>query len=117
RRLRRAGVCCGARVQQPAGRGEPDRVRVGGGDTVAPCVDRADRDLRPLGAGTGGAVTSRQGRPSRRRVALHLFLAVVALLWLLPVAWAVYTSFRPYADTAARGYVSAPGAVSLAHSA
>jgi len=60
-------------------------------------------------------VTSRQGRPRRGRVALHLFLAVVALLWLLPVAWAVYTSFRPYADTAARGYVSAPGALTLAN--
>ena len=51
----------------------------------------------------------------RGRFGLHLFLAVVALLWLLPVLWAVYTSFRPYADTAARGYVSAPRELTLAN--
>jgi multiple sugar transport system permease protein len=44
-----------------------------------------------------------------------MFLAAVAVLWLLPVGWAVYTSLRPYADTAARGYVSAPGTLSFAN--
>ena len=44
-----------------------------------------------------------------------LFLAVVAVLWLLPVAWTVYTSLRPYSDTAVHGYVSAPGTLSLAN--
>jgi multiple sugar transport system permease protein len=35
------------------------------------------------------------------------------VLWLVPVLWALYTSFRPYADTAARGYVSLPGRLTL----
>ena len=31
---------------------------------------------------------------------LHVFLIVIALLWLFPLLWAIYTSFRPYGDTA-----------------
>ena len=47
------------------------------------------------------------------RVGLHVFLIVVALLWLAPLLWTVYTSLRPYSDTAERGYVSLPGEISL----
>jgi multiple sugar transport system permease protein len=39
---------------------------------------------------------------------MHAFLAVTALLWLAPVLWALYTSFRPFSDTAKHGYVSLP---------
>jgi multiple sugar transport system permease protein len=42
------------------------------------------------------------------RVALHAFLAITALLWLAPVVWTLYTSLRPYSDTARHGYVSLP---------
>jgi len=56
-------------------------------------------------------------RPRRhvdpRRVALHVFLITISLVWLFPLGWAVYTSFRSYADTASRGYVSLPGGLSL----
>ncbi len=51
----------------------------------------------------------------RRRLALHLFLAGVALLWLFPLLWAVYTSLRPHAETAELGYVSLPRELSLAN--
>ena len=39
----------------------------------------------------------------------------MSLIWLLPILWAVYTSFRPYEDTAGdpRGYVSIGGAYNL----
>jgi multiple sugar transport system permease protein len=40
-------------------------------------------------------------------------LTVTAFLWLAPVLWAVYTSLRPYADTAERGYVSLPGVLNF----
>jgi len=40
------------------------------------------------------------------RIALHTFLAVTALVWLFPILWALYTSFRPYGETAKLGYVS-----------
>jgi multiple sugar transport system permease protein len=49
------------------------------------------------------------------RVVLHAFLITTALIWLAPVAWAVFTSFRPYADTAKYGYVSIPHTLSLAN--
>ena len=49
-------------------------------------------------------------RPPRhfrwRRAALHGFLLAISLAWLLPLAYAVYTSLRPFSDTAQNGYVS-----------
>jgi multiple sugar transport system permease protein len=48
-----------------------------------------------------------------RRVALHAFLITISLIWLFPLAWALYTSLRPYADTAAHGYVSFTGVLNF----
>ena len=50
-------------------------------------------------------------RPSR--ILLHLFLGFAALIWIAPVAWAVFTAFRPYEDTFSRGYVSWPHSLSV----
>ena len=50
---------------------------------------------------------------SRQRVGLHAFLIVISIVWLFPLAWAIYTSLRPYADTATNGYVSFTGQISL----
>jgi multiple sugar transport system permease protein len=65
------------------------------------------------------AAQARRDAPRRgislRRVGLHVFLALTALVWLAPVAWAVFTSFRPYADTAAHGYVSWPHSLSFSN--
>jgi multiple sugar transport system permease protein len=46
------------------------------------------------------------GRP---RFGVHAFLFVAAVFWLAPLVWTIYTSLRPYSDTAERGYVSLPG--------
>ena len=69
---------------------------------------------------TATAVTTQPRRPKKRplrlpRVVLHSFLVVTALLWLAPVGWAVFTSFRPYSDTAKYGYVSMPHSLSLSN--
>jgi multiple sugar transport system permease protein len=57
------------------------------------------------------AATRRKARrPSR--ILLHLFLAFAALIWIAPVAWAVFTAFRPYDDTFTHGYVSWPSSLS-----
>jgi multiple sugar transport system permease protein len=49
----------------------------------------------------------RQRRPIRwGRVATHGFLIAMAVLWFFPLGWAIYTAFRPYADTQNNGYVS-----------
>ena len=53
-------------------------------------------------------------RPLRlSRVALHAFLITTAVVWLTPVLWAVYTSFRPYSDTSQYGYTSLPHTLSI----
>jgi multiple sugar transport system permease protein len=70
---------------------------------------------------TSGALAAQARREAVRprvalpRVGLHVFLAGTALVWLAPVAWAVFTSFRPYADTAKHGYVSFPHTLSIAN--
>ena len=52
------------------------------------------------------ATTTRRRR--RPRVLLYAFLTLMALTWLFPLLWAVYTALRPYADTLANGYISLP---------
>jgi multiple sugar transport system permease protein len=44
-----------------------------------------------------------------RRIGLHAFLIAMSLIWIFPLAWAVYTSLRPYAETNRLGYVSIGG--------
>lgn len=41
-----------------------------------------------------------------QRVALHLVLISLALVWLFPILWTLYTALRPFGDTAHDGYVS-----------
>jgi multiple sugar transport system permease protein len=55
----------------------------------------------------------RRGRRSHARI--HVFLVVVSIVWMIPVLWALYTSLRPYSDTAEHGYVSIPRSLSLAN--
>ncbi|WP_219418005.1 carbohydrate ABC transporter permease [Pseudonocardia nigra] len=57
------------------------------------------------------ASARRPGPPRRRgpRIVLHVFLTVIALSWVFPLAWAVLNSFRDYAYTAEHGYVSFGG--------
>lgn len=47
------------------------------------------------------------------RVLLHGVLIVTALVWLVPLVWSVYTSLRPYEETARKGYVSWPDGFTL----
>ena len=56
-------------------------------------------------------VYKRQRR--RTKALLHGFLGATALVWLIPLLWAVYTSLRPYSDTAQRGYLSLPGTLNF----
>ncbi len=60
----------------------------------------------------GGVPLNRKGI-RWRRVALHAFLLAAALVWLLPLVWALYTSLRPYSDTATHGYVSFTGVLNF----
>ncbi|MFB6960865.1 carbohydrate ABC transporter permease [Streptomyces sp. NPDC056309] len=49
----------------------------------------------------------------KRQTGRHLLLGGIALLWLVPLLWAVYTSLRPYSDTTRHGYLSWPHSISL----
>jgi multiple sugar transport system permease protein len=54
--------------------------------------------------GSQGAVE----RTGPWRIAMQVFLALTAIVWLAPLVYAFVTSLRPYAETAERGYVSIP---------
>ena len=49
----------------------------------------------------------------RDRRLLHVVLIALSAIWLFPLLWAVYTSLRPYAETAVHGYVSLPVRLTL----
>jgi multiple sugar transport system permease protein len=42
------------------------------------------------------------------RIALHTFLIAMAVIWLVPIIGALYSSFRPYSDTQNNGVFSLP---------
>lgn len=57
------------------------------------------------------------GRPRKRRSAARWlligFLSVTAAVWLVPIVAAMYTSLRPFQETAAKGYFSLPDTLTL----
>ncbi|MGB3829494.1 MAG: carbohydrate ABC transporter permease [Ornithinimicrobium sp.] len=75
--------------------------------TDAPTATTNPPDSSSSGAPVRQQPTKRGITPSR--VVLYLFLTIMALSWLFPVAWALYNSFRDYDYTAANGYVSFGG--------
>jgi multiple sugar transport system permease protein len=54
-------------------------------------------------------VGQRKGKTRPARVVLQVFLIVMAVGWLFPVAWAVYNSLRDYDFTSTHGYFSFGG--------
>ena len=48
-----------------------------------------------------------------QRVLLHGFLIGLAVLWLVPLIGAVFSSFRPFSETIRDGYVSWPDSFTL----
>ena len=64
-------------------------------------------DLDPIGN------ARRPAGPRRPRYGTHLFLLVMAVLWLIPLLWTLYTSLRPKAETDKYGYWSLPRSFTL----
>jgi multiple sugar transport system permease protein len=62
---------------------------------------------------TPAGKVGRDTRHDLRRAALHGFLIAMAVIWLLPLAFALYTSLRPFEDTNASGYLSLPQSLNL----
>ena len=61
--------------------------------------------------------TSKAEKPRIKvgRVGAHVFLGVAAILWITPIVWALYTSLRPYSETAKYGYLSLPHHLTFAN--
>jgi multiple sugar transport system permease protein len=53
------------------------------------------------------------GKRRRSRYWTHIFLIAISVLWIFPLAWTIYTAFRPYGETARLGYVSIGGTYNL----
>ncbi len=61
-------------------------------------------------------VTARApGQSKPLRVLTYAFLTTVALLWLVPIGGAIYSSFRPYAETQRKGIFSLPDDLTLSN--
>ena len=57
-----------------------------------------------------GAAPAHGPKKRRPRYGTHLFLIVMAVVWLIPLGWALFTALRPKADTDKYGYFSLGGA-------
>jgi multiple sugar transport system permease protein len=62
---------------------------------------------------TSVRIPPHEATPDRRHKKRHwptiVFVTVMAIMWLLPLVWALYTSLRPKADTDKYGYFSIGG--------
>jgi len=64
------------------------------------------------------SVVTAVGSPRRVRVRpgrilLYAFISLTALVWLVPIAGAIFASFRPYAETVRDGFFSWPHTLTL----
>ena len=58
------------------------------------------------------------GQRRRRRVgsaAAHVFMIAACVLWILPIAFALYVAVRPYSETQKYGYVALPHHLTLSN--
>lgn len=56
------------------------------------------------------ARTDRPRSSKRPHYGTHIFLTVMAVMWMIPLGWALFTALRPKADTDKYGYFSLGGA-------
>lgn len=61
-------------------------------------------------AGTSATAVPRSGSRPRRHYGTHIFLIVMAVMWLIPLGWSLFTALRPVASTNEHGYFSLEGA-------
>jgi multiple sugar transport system permease protein len=63
-------------------------------------------------AGTA-VVSPRRPRVRLSRILLYAFIALTALLWLVPIAGTIFASLRPFAETIRDGFFSWPHSLTL----
>ena len=52
-------------------------------------------------------------RQKRKDTAISIFIGIFAILWILPLAWTLYSSLRPYIDLQVHGVFSLPSTLNL----
>jgi multiple sugar transport system permease protein len=57
--------------------------------------------------------TWKRARVRPARVLLYVFITLTALVWLVPIAGAIFASLRPFADTVRDGFFSWPRSLTL----
>ena len=62
------------------------------------------------GSRAAEVVTGKRRRP---HFWTHAFLLAISVLFFFPLGWAIFTSLRPYGETARLGYVSVGGTYTL----
>ncbi|WP_104140773.1 carbohydrate ABC transporter permease [Arthrobacter sp. ZGTC131] len=60
-------------------------------------------------AGFPTAERHRSGSRPKRHYGTHIFLTAMAVMWLIPLGWALFTALRPIASTNEHGYFSIAG--------
>ena len=64
-------------------------------------------------AGTADVGSQRRVRVRPGRILLYAFISLTALLWLVPIAGAIFASLRPFAETVRDGFFSWPHTLTL----
>ena len=64
-------------------------------------------------AATAVGSSQPKARVRPARILLYAFISLTALLWLVPIAGAIFASFRPYAETVRDGFFSWPQTLTL----
>src|SRR5215211_6738569 len=59
------------------------------------------------------ASSRRRPRITLGRILLYAFISLTALVWLVPIAGAIFASFRPYAETVRDGFFSWPHSLTV----
>ena len=67
----------------------------------------------PVATAATAAGSGRRARITLGRVLLYAFITVTALIWLVPIAGAIFASFRPFAETVRDGFFSWPRSLTL----
>ena len=67
----------------------------------------------PAATTATAAGAGRWARVTPGRVLLYAFITVTAFIWLVPIAGAIFASFRPFAETVRDGFFSWPQSLTL----
>ena len=67
----------------------------------------------PTGTTATAVGTGRRSRITPGRALLYAFISLTALVWLVPIAGAIFASFRPYAETVRDGFFSWPHSLTV----